>query len=75
MDDVERSIGRLEGKLDSLISTVSSLKQSFDTLEAGRLSALEKQVAQITTKIAIIASGLSVAVSVGWSLFQFFFLK
>ena len=36
-----KSIGRLEGKMDMLVASMSGLAQSFDNLEKGRLSRLE----------------------------------
>ena len=46
---IQRDLGRLEGKLDLILTSMAdmkkateNLKQSFDSLEAGRLSSLEK---------------------------------
>ena len=52
-DSVERSIGRLEGKLDSVITIVGSLKEAFDSLEKGRLSKLEVAFATLETQVSL----------------------
>lgn len=72
---VERAIGRLEGKVDSIVSDVRALRSSFEVLEAGRLSAVEKEVANLTTKMAIITASISVGISVVLSIIQFVFFK
>ena len=63
-NSVERSIGRLEGKIDLVIQEVSGLKVSFNTLEEGRVSTLERNFANLTGKLSMIAAGVSVAISV-----------
>ena len=57
-DSVERSIGRIEGKLDSAIVAVSqvggevkSLRDDFATMEKGRLSRLEVSFASLETTV------------------------
>lgn len=42
--NIERSLGRVEGKLDLLVKSVSDLSSAFQNLEAGRLSRLEVKV-------------------------------
>lgn len=51
VDSVERAIGRLEGKLDSVIKLVGDLGASFDAMEKGRLSRLEVQFATLNTEV------------------------
>lgn len=51
--DFERSLGRVEGKLDSVISVVTDLKSSFDSLEKGRLSRLEVAFATLHTEVSV----------------------
>lgn len=51
--NVERSIGRLEGKLDSVISLVGDLKGAFEQMEKGRLSVLEISFATLKTEIEV----------------------
>ena len=67
-EDVSRSIGRLEGKMDSLIVAVGSLQGAFDTMEKGRLSVLEVKFAtlhtEVTTKAKSSAALWAVAASV-----------
>ncbi len=46
----ERALGRLEGKMDSMVSSVNALASSFESLEKGRLSRLEIKVAEIVTE-------------------------
>lgn len=72
-DGIERSIGRLEGKIDLVIGDVSELKVAFNTLEAGRLSRLERDFANFTGKMTIVAALASVGVSFAfWLLNKFF---
>lgn len=48
-------IGRLEGKLDSVVSMVGELKGSFETMEKGRLSKLEVQFATLYAELSVTA--------------------
>lgn len=55
--NLERSIGRLEGKVDGMSVNVQNIDQSmkdlrasFDTLEAGRLTGLEISFASLKAK-------------------------
>lgn len=75
MDSVERSIGRLEGKVDLVITTMDKLKDAFETLESGRLSTLEKDFANLTGKITIIMVGVSAGTSFALFLVEKFLLK
>ena len=52
-EHLERSIGRLEGKLDSVVTMVAGLKDSFETMEKGRLSRLEVSFATLKTEVEI----------------------
>ena len=49
--ELERAIGRLEGKMDSLIATLQGLTQAFDLLEKGRLSRLETNFATLQAEV------------------------
>ena len=60
---VERSIGRLEGKMDYAINELSELKIAFNSLEAGRLSRLERDFANLVGKMTVIVSIASLLVS------------
>lgn len=51
--DLERSMGRLEGKLDSIVNIVADLKGAFETMEKGRLSRLEVAFNTLQTEIAV----------------------
>jgi len=50
-EDISRSIGRLEGKLDAVVSSMSQLTESFNNLEKGRLSTLEINFAKMQVEI------------------------
>jgi hypothetical protein len=70
MDDLNRSLGRVEGKLDGLQKSMEGLATSqtrlataFESLEAGRLSRLETKVAEQTVRISILASAIPVVIS------------
>ncbi len=55
--DIERSLGRVEGKVDSLIEDIKSLREA----QGGRLGNLDKRVAGLEKRqytILTIASGL-----------------
>ncbi len=65
MDEINRAIGRLEGKMDSLIISTNALASSFKTLEEGRLSTLEREFAFLTGKITVIMVGVSAIISIG----------
>lgn len=74
--DIQRSIGRLEGKLDSVLGVVSKLSVDFTALEQGRLSRLEvafntletetnvKTTASARWTAAIMSIGVSVIAAV-----------
>ena len=77
--NLERSIGRLEGKVDVVIEDIklisdnmTALRASFDILEKGRLSNLEVSFASLQAKVqerarntALIYSGtISFAISI-----------
>ena len=63
-DGIQRSLGRIEGQLTEMKLQIASLSIAFTTLEAGRLSALEKQVANIMGRIAVIVTLISGFVSI-----------
>ena len=50
-NEFERSLGRLEGKMDSMTEVMTRLANSFDNLEKGRLSTLEINFAKFYTEI------------------------
>lgn len=49
--DLERSLGRLEGKMDSMVSSMNHLTSAFDNLEKGRLSTLEINFAKMQVEV------------------------
>lgn len=49
--NIERSIGRLEGKMDNVVSEITALRVSFDNLEKGRFSKLEIAFAELHTNV------------------------
>lgn len=51
-DELNRALGRVEGKLDSAISIIGDLRAAFDQLEKRRLSRLEVQFATFSTEVA-----------------------
>lgn len=78
-NNLERSIGRLEGKLDSTVfmmtsisNDVSGLRNDFATMEKGRLTALEVKFAGLSSEMKVKARNsamlagaiISIAVSV-----------
>ncbi len=73
--NVERALGRVEGKIDLVVKDTSELKTAFATLEAGRLSRLETIVAGLVAKVSIIAAAVPIAVTIVWGLIQHFLLK
>ena len=64
----QRSISRLEGKLDSLIIKVDDLAHAFQTLEAGRLSSLEKDFAELSGRLQVAATIIAFIVSIAVAL-------
>lgn len=57
---LERSLGRVEGKLDSVITEighargeVKSLRDDFGSMEKGRLSTLEVRYATLETTVSL----------------------
>lgn len=80
MDDLstqnqERSLGRLEGKVDSIVNMmqgmqgeVTSLRNDFGTMEKGRLSRLEVQFATISTEVGVKARSQAIWASATISL-------
>ena len=49
--DLERSLGRLEGKMDSMVASMNHLASAFDNLEKGRLSTLEINFAKMQVEV------------------------
>lgn len=56
-NNLERALGRLEGKLDGMVNIVntvsndvSSLRNDFGTMEKGRLTALEVKFASMSSE-------------------------
>ena len=50
INTLERSIGRLEGKVDLVVATITQLSSDFTTMERGRLSVLEVKVNTLQTE-------------------------
>ncbi len=48
---LDRSLGRLEGKMDLMCTSVNNLAASFENLEKGRLSRLEISFAELNTNV------------------------
>lgn len=51
-DELQRSIGKLEGKMDLMVSSMQELTAAFANLEKGRLSTLEINFAKMQTELA-----------------------
>ena len=51
--NMERSIGRLEGKLDLVVTSITGLQSAFDTMEKGRLSRLEVSFNTLQTQVSL----------------------
>lgn len=60
--NIDRSIGRLEGKMDLVLDSVTKLQGAFETLEAGRLSKVEQQVAGLIVRVSLLAAGIPVVI-------------
>ena len=73
--DIARSLGRVEGKIDLVVSDMGALKGAFQTLEAGRLSRLEGIVAGLVAKMTIIAAAVPIGVTIVWGFVQNYLLK
>lgn len=63
---MERSFGKMEGKIDGLTTHVTDLKgsimslqQDFQTMEKGRLTQLEVKFATLSTEVAYSAKNIS----------------
>lgn len=78
-ESIERSLGRVEGKLDSLIVTVTHLSNSFQQLESGRVSALESGYATLkaesTSQAKNTAMWVSAFISIGITVIGSFLIK
>ena len=70
---IERTIGEIKGKLDSLITKVDDLAHAFNNLEAGRLSNLEKDFANLSGRLQTTATIIAFAVSIIIALLNRFF--
>lgn len=66
---MERSIGRLEGKVDLILTDMSKLRGSFETLEAGRLTRLEEEVSGLIVKMGVATAVISIVLSVASAYF------
>ena len=66
--DLERAIGRVEGKLDLVVTSISELKNAFDTMEKGRLSRLEVLFATLETQISVKARSTAMWTSAALSI-------
>ena len=49
-NNLERAIGKLEGKMDMLVASMDGMAQAFNNLEKGRLSTLEINFAKLLTE-------------------------
>mgnify|MGYP001597478678 FL=1 len=67
-NEMTYKLGEISGKLDLVIGDVAEIKVAFNSLEAGRLSRLERDFANLSGRISIIAALASLAGSVMVSL-------
>ena len=67
--------GKVLQLLSSLENDVSDLKTSFQQLEAGRLSHLETQLAEMQGKMIAMTGGIAFVVSTGVVILGFFLKK
>jgi hypothetical protein len=68
--NLERSIGRLEGKIDGLAIGMGSLKADVVSLSndfSGRLSRLEISFATLSTEVSVKAQSKAIWISAGMS--------
>ena len=75
MPNEHYNIGRLEGKMDSVLTMISevkgdvtSLRNDFGTMEKGRLTALEVKFATLTTEITTKAKNMAIYVGIAVSI-------
>src|SRR5215216_4286180 len=65
IDSVERNIvGLINGLETKTVSSINRLEVKFDTLESGRLTDLEKNMANMQGRMMMIPTIISIAVSV-----------
>lgn len=66
--DFSRALGRLEGKMDSVVAAVTAISASFESLEKGRLSRLEIAFATLKGETATESTATARWTSAIWSL-------
>ena len=54
----------VDRKINEVNTSITRLETKFDTLEAGRLSSLEKDFAKLQGKMAVIAGVVSIVISI-----------
>ena len=71
----ERAIGRVEGKLDGVLTLISNtqsevrgLRDDFGTMEKGRLSKLEVMFATLETTVSVKARNSAIWMAAGISI-------
>jgi hypothetical protein len=62
-DDIQRTLGRIESKLDAVIKDRDEDKNRLDN-HGNRIGALERWQARVVGAVAIVAFGLGLAVKV-----------
>lgn len=62
-DETQRSLGRLEGKIDTLLEAAKAEREKNERLEA-RLRAAEQDISSVKTTSGLIASGSAFFVSI-----------
>jgi len=50
-ENLQRALGRVEGKVDLVVQSIADLKNSFEKMEQGRLSKLEVDFATLHTNV------------------------
>ncbi|HEC66104.1 MAG TPA: hypothetical protein ENI23_12495 [bacterium] len=65
MTDIERALGRLEGKMDSMIASLNRINGTITTHE-GKIDKIERKIAIIQTKAAAFGTGAGAIIILSW---------
>ena len=70
--ELKGNIEGMERSMEKFATEMTAFRNSFDNLEKGRLSRLEIQFANLIGKLTIIATVVSLVISIGFSVLQHF---
>lgn len=74
-ESLERTIGEILATVKNTERDVTELKSAFQMLESGRVSKLEREMAAMTVKMAMIAAAVPITVQFAILLFQHYVFK